>query len=140
MFANILIPTDGSAGASRGAEYGLDIAAKYGATVHVLYVIDEAVRGETPGLSTDELAFERWEEEAEDAIDAVVERAEEVAVDVVTECVRGQPYRAILDYADAHDVDLIVMGLHGRSEIRRPLIGSTTNRVLRSAKVPVLPV
>jgi len=140
VFENVLIPTDGSEGARRGADYGLDIAEKYGSTVHVLFVVDERFYGETPGLSSDELAFEQWETEGEDAIEAVVERAEERGLETVSDCVRGRPDRAILDYAESHDVDLIVMGLHGRSGVQRPLIGSTTNRVLRGSSVPVLPV
>ncbi|MFB6079992.1 MAG: universal stress protein [Haloferacaceae archaeon] len=140
MFENILIPTDGSEGAQRGAQHGLDIAEKYGSTVHVLFVVDERLRGSTPALSSEELAFEQWEKAGEEAMATIVERVEELDLDAVTECVRGHPYAAILKYAEENDIDLIVMGLHGRSETRRPHIGSTTEMVLRESDVPVLPV
>ena len=140
MFENILIPTDGSEGARRGAEHGLDIARKYGATVHVLYVVDERIHGPTPALSSDELAFEQWEKEGEEAMARIVDEVDDLDLDAVTECVRGHPYEAILKYAEGNDIDLIVMGLHGRGGVKRPHIGSTTEMVIRESEVPVLPV
>jgi len=46
----------------------------------------------------------------------------------------------IADYAEDNDIDLIVIGSHGRSGVRRALLGSVTERVLRSTTVPVLVV
>ena len=46
----------------------------------------------------------------------------------------------IADYAEDHDIDLIVMGSHGRAGVRRALLGSVTERTLRSTHVPVLVV
>ncbi|MFB6106291.1 MAG: universal stress protein [Halobacteriaceae archaeon] len=139
MYEHILIPTDGSEGASRGVDHGLDIAVKYGATVHVLYVVDEAHHA-TPALSSEELFIEKCEDVGEEILEAVVERAEEAGLEVVTTCVRGVPYQAIREYVDEHEIDLIVMGIHGQSALQRPHIGSTTDRVVRTVEVPVLPV
>jgi nucleotide-binding universal stress UspA family protein len=52
----------------------------------------------------------------------------------------GEPYGAILDCADSEHADLIVMSSHGRSGLSRMLIGSVTDKVLRSASCPVLVV
>jgi nucleotide-binding universal stress UspA family protein len=52
----------------------------------------------------------------------------------------GRPHAVIADYAEEYDVDLIVMGSHGRSGVRRALLGSVTERTLRSTHVPVLVV
>jgi nucleotide-binding universal stress UspA family protein len=64
MYEHVLIPTDGSEGAKRGVEYGLDLAARHGADVHLLYVLDETVY-ETPALSSGELFIEKRQEAGE---------------------------------------------------------------------------
>jgi len=61
-------------------------------------------------------------------------------VDVVTNVDGGYPAAGILEYADANDVDCIAMGTAGRTGINRFLLGSTTERVIRHADVPVLAV
>jgi nucleotide-binding universal stress UspA family protein len=140
MFEVILIPTDGSAGAFRGVEHGLELAEKYDATVHAIYVVDERIYGQTPAISSDELFFEELEDRGEEALDEVVERAREYGIEVVPKCVRGLPHEVILDYVDENDVDLVVMGKHGLSADSHTHIGSCTDRVVRLASVPVLPV
>jgi nucleotide-binding universal stress UspA family protein len=140
MYDHILIPTDGSVGAERGVDVGLTLAEKFDATVHVLYVVDERVYGETPALSNTELHFERLEEEGEAIVAEITEKAGERGVDTTTIVCRGIPYEEIQRYASENDVDLIVMGLHGVGEHPRPHIGSCTDRVLRSSKTPVFPV
>lgn len=52
----------------------------------------------------------------------------------------GSPYRQILNYADENDVDLIVMGTHGRQGVERYLLGSVAEKVVRTADCPVLTV
>ena len=59
---------------------------------------------------------------------------------VVSEIGNGLPYRVITRMADRFEADLIVMGSYGRSGFARMLIGSTTEKVLRKSKVPVLAV
>ena len=50
----------------------------------------------------------------------------------------GQPADAIVEYADTHDIDLIVMGTHGRGGVEKMWLGSVTEKVLRKAHCPVL--
>ncbi len=139
MYRSVLIPTDGSTGAERGVTAGVDIAKQYGATVHALYVVDERIYGQTPALSDMELRFEQLETEGEGYLEEIVSRATEAGLDVETSVQRGMPHEIITAYADENDVDLIVMGRHGASAHPAPHIGSCTDRVLRTAPVPVLP-
>jgi nucleotide-binding universal stress UspA family protein len=140
MYEDVLIPTDGSEGAKRGVEYAIDIASKYDARVHTLYVVDERIYGGTPALSSDELFLEELEKRGDEALDEVESLARERDLEVTKVCKRGIPHEVILEYADEHDIDLIVMGRHGRGEHGHPHIGSSTDRVVRLAEVPVLPV
>jgi nucleotide-binding universal stress UspA family protein len=57
-----------------------------------------------------------------------------------TEVRSGNPHETILDYTDEHDIDLVVMGTHGRTGLDRYLLGSVTEKVVRTSDVPVLTV
>jgi len=138
MYERILIPTDGSDAVDPAVERAIDLAETYGAQLHALNVVNVAslsAEVHTPAV------IESFEEQGEAAVGAVAERAADAGVgDVTTEVVHGTPHRSILEYADENDVDLIVMGTHGRSGLDRYLLGSVTEKVVRSADVPVLTV
>lgn len=145
-YRTILLPTDGSAPAERATAEALDLAAEFGATVHALSVVDSTAL--TMGSLDEEGGFDYEVGPLLDAMEASGERTTaavrdagaERGVEVVTAVVDGTPAREILDYADGHGVDLIVMGTRGRRGLDRYLLGSTTERVLRRASVPVLTV
>jgi nucleotide-binding universal stress UspA family protein len=71
----------------------------------------------------------------------VIHQAEEAGVDAVEASVaQGTPHQAILEYVDYHDIDLVVMGTHGRTGLDRYLMGSVTENVVRLSDAPVLTV
>lgn len=147
MYERILVPTDGSDVAEAAVEQAIDLADKYGAEIHALYVADtDAV---AYGLGTEQVdrirqgnfsQMTELREQAEEATGHVANLAEEHGIDAVEHHAGGQPHKMIGDYADDHDIDLIVMGSHGRAGVRRALLGSVTERTLRSTHVPVLVV
>lgn len=147
MYERILVPTDGSKVAESAVAHAIDIAETYRATLHTLYVVDTDAM--EMSLSTEQLEriengefddLDELAEFADRATQAVADRASERGVDVVEHVVSGQPHKSIADYAEQQDIDVIVMGSHGRSGIRRALLGSVTERVLRTTSVPVLVV
>jgi nucleotide-binding universal stress UspA family protein len=135
MFDELLFPTDGSDAAAAAFEHVLDIAAEHGSTVHVLNVADTN-RDSVTILRGD--AVDVLESEGEKIVREAADRADERGVEAITDVVQGAPYRAIVDYADARDVDLVVMPTRGRGGLERLLLGSTTARVVRQSDVPVL--
>lgn len=140
MYDHLLLPTDGSDGALTVAEHVGSLARQYDATVHVFAVADTRNRFEGPTIG---LGTEAWEdaerERAERAVsDAVSTLSDEITVERHVES--GVPHTEILDYADAADIDLIVMGTHGRTGLDHYLIGSIAERVVRQSPVPVLTV
>lgn len=140
MYDHILIPTDGSDPAAAATEHALTIADRFDATVHALYVVDtDGIAHEAPGLGLDALR-DALREEGEAATASVEERAEERGVDVTVAVVEGLAEDTIVHYADDHDIDLIVMGTHGRRGLDRYLVGSVTERVVRATDVPTLVV
>lgn len=143
MYETILVPTDGSRGTERAVDHGLDIAKRYDATIHALYVIDVADLmdvGYVGGRSDFEQTIEPLEDEAARAVGEIRERARQRNVNVITVVREGVPYETIVEYVDEVGADLVVMGTHGRSGLPRYLLGSVTEKVVRTADVPVLTV
>lgn len=139
---SVLLPIDGSEDVQPWVQRGIDIAATLGADLHVLGVMD--VRELAPSLSHLD-AEDRSEQEEQ--IEAQIERTvESVAgrarthlsgrIRIAVE--RGIPPETITEYADTHAIDLIAMGTHGRDGLERALLGSVTERVLRTTSVPVI--
>jgi nucleotide-binding universal stress UspA family protein len=147
MYERILVPTDGSDTAETAVEHALDLAEQYGAEVHALYVVDT----DSMSLSLGAEQVDRIEQgqygemddvrdRAEDATGYVADRARERGLECVENVSAGKPHVLISDYVEDNGIDLVVMGSHGRSGIRRALLGSVTERTLRSTHVPVLVV
>ncbi|RLM53321.1 universal stress protein [Halobellus sp. Atlit-31R] len=136
MYDTILVPVDGSDASDAAADRAIEMARDADATVSVLSVVD-VPRLTAARLDTDAL-LDGYESEAQRHVAAVAERARAAGVDVETAVQRGSPYQMILDRIDEVDADLLVMGGHGRHGLERYLLGSTTERILRLAPVPVL--
>ncbi|MDG5817265.1 universal stress protein [Natronococcus sp. A-GB7] len=133
-FDRFLLPTDGSDGAAIATDWGIELASRLESSIHALYSIDTSPLGDE--RESDEL-LEALESRGEAALDAVRERGEDVGVTVSGSTVTGAPVRVIPSYATENDVDLIVMGTHGRTGIGQWFLGSVTENVVRQADVPV---
>ncbi|WIV66911.1 universal stress protein [Natrialbaceae archaeon AArc-T1-2] len=133
-YGSVLLPTDGSEPATVAVEWGIALAETYDATGHAIYSADTSRL--LTGDGVDEL-FAALEQRGEDALATVRERATEAGVSVRGTLASGPPARVILEYVDDNDIDFVVMGTHGRSGIRRRLLGSVTENVVRNADVPV---
>lgn len=142
MFDRILLPTDGSDAVRPAVETALNLAETYDATLHVLFIVDQPVSasGTAEGFTGLDNLLDELEEEGHRATDAIAERANDSDIETVAAVRRGNPRDDILTYATEHDVDLIVMGTHGRTGIKRTLLGSVTEAVVRHSEIPVLTV
>ncbi|SFS89007.1 Nucleotide-binding universal stress protein, UspA family [Halostagnicola kamekurae] len=139
VYDEILVPTDGSGASVAAVEHAISIAKPHDATVHFLHVIDVGTEMSASGLGTiaPELS-KSLEQRGNDALDDAVERAESEGVQFERTILEGTPQEAITDYSSDHAVDLIVMGRSGRSGLKERIIGSSTDRVIRSGEAPVL--
>ncbi|MFC6940818.1 universal stress protein [Salinirubellus sp. GCM10025818] len=134
---NVLVPTDGSRAARRAAEQAVALVRGSGGTVHALYVMDMGDADFVASPSDIAETRERLEEKGGEFVAAVEELTEEAGVECVTEVRTGIPEEEIVEYAHEQDVDFIVMGKRGRSDPDKPMIGSTTRRVIGRSDVPV---
>lgn len=136
---NILIPTDFSEPAMAATQHALGLARPFRAKVHLLYVIDEpsfqihGFGGYIPGR-------EEFEAYGDAGLNNWISAEDEAGLKIVRVKEIGKTASKIVDYAREHDIDLIVMGTHGRSLITRGLLGSVAENVVRHAVCPVLTV
>jgi nucleotide-binding universal stress UspA family protein len=138
MYDRILVPTDGSSGADRAVEHAIDLAKTYGAQLHALYVVN--VASLSAEVNSPEV-IENFEQRGGEVTYEVAEQATDAGVeDVREEVVHGVPHEVILEYAEDEGMDLIVMGTHGHTGLDRYLLGSVTEKVVRTSDVPVLTV
>lgn len=136
MYDRILLPTDGSPGAERAIRHAVGLTGRYDATLHALSVVDG---GGVPIVGGEDVEDELTARGTR-ALEAVRERAARADVPVVGDLAWGEPAREIQRYVDDAGIDLVVMGTRGRTGLERRLLGSVTERVVRSAGAPVLTV
>jgi nucleotide-binding universal stress UspA family protein len=141
MYDTVLLPTDGGEGTAAAAREAIELARAYDATVHVLHVVDLDEPGgyfSAGGLPRE--FVDRAMEEGEQRAGTTADRLREADVPVRTAVLKGKPERRIVEYAAENGVDLVVMATHARTGIRRALLGSVTEDVVRTAGCPVLTV
>ncbi|GAA0227068.1 universal stress protein [Haladaptatus pallidirubidus] len=136
MYERILIPIDGSEAAENAIPHALDLAETYDAGLHTVSVVDTS---DAEQDETREAMFDEFEAQSREMVEDVIRQAEGRDIKTTAGSIaEGKPHRAILDYADTRDIDIIVMGTHGRGGIRYPLRRSVTEKVIRRATVPVV--
>ncbi len=136
MIDTVVVATDGSESVQRAVNVALDLAKRFDASVHALYVVDESEVDASPDQLRDDL-HNALERKAEDAFDAVRENTDREVHTAVRE---GHPAKEVCEYAREIDADVIATGTRGRHGEHRFLLGSVAERVVRSSSVPVLTV
>jgi universal stress protein A len=144
MFAPkaILVPTDFSEYSDKAIKQAADIAAQNGAKLYLLHVlgwiqqcaVDYCISAETIQSlygESEKAAKKRMEEEVEKILSSK-------KIDVVFDVKVGVAHDEIVKEQDEKKIDLIVIASHGRTGIRKILLGSVADRVLHEAKCPVL--
>lgn len=146
MFKNILIPTDGSKLALKGAKAGIKLAEALGAKVTGVYVmlpyvppmVGEAAMYYAPGISPQDYR-KSAEKAARKALAALEIEAETAGVPCSTRLVTAShPHEAIVKVARSAKCDAIAMATHGRGGLGGLILGSETQRVLAHSRIPVL--
>jgi nucleotide-binding universal stress UspA family protein len=141
MYKKILVPVDGSAPSMLGLHEAIKLAKSQGAQLQLVHVVNELVMtaAETPLYLTTVVESLR---EAGKAVLAKAERAvREQALEpstVLLESIGGRAADHIIEQAKQWKADLIVLGTHGRRGLKRVVMGSDAELVVRLAPVPVL--
>jgi universal stress protein A len=139
----VLVPTDFSDASVSALRYGKAMAGAFNASLHVVHVMEDllahAWAAEVYVASMPQLRDE-IEKESRQRLDTLLTDEERRMYQVEIALLAGNPFLEIIRYAKAHDIDLIVMGTHGRGPIAHMLLGSVAEKVVRKSPCPVLTV
>ena len=139
----ILVPTDFSEASETAVKYAKALAEAFGSSLHLVHVMEDllahAWAAEVYVASMPSLR-EEIEKEATARLGVMVTDEERQRLRVTTAILAGNPFLEIIRYARTHDVDLIVIGSHGRGPIAHMLLGSVAEKVVRKSPCPVLTV
>ncbi len=148
MFTHILVALDGSELAEKALPVAGNLAKSSGGTIHLIQAVSrqpefEAAHGGEASPQLAELSLdlarrliETRQTSGQEYLDRVA--AELAGGKVETAILEGAADEQIISYSREHGVDLIVISTHGYGGVKRLLLGSVTDRVIRSCEVPVL--
>lgn len=136
----VLVPVDLSEQSTLVVNHAADLADMYGAPIDLLHVVEEAAFPTAYGVDPLAPAQPDVQARAREAVEALATKLDDHAEPVNVHVLTGYAPRDIVDFADQHHSDLIVMATHGRTGLQRFLIGSVAEKVVRSAPCPVFTV
>lgn len=135
---NILIPIDGSAFSKRAMEKGKEIAKVYGSKITLVNVVSSM----TPNLTAEEAVefLKMMKEQSQEILRQSKEYFEAMDNEIKLVSLEGDIASTIGEYADANEIDLVIMGSQGLNagRIRGIFIGSITNKVIHTTNKPIL--
>ena len=141
-FTKILFATDFSENSDHAFDYALSLAKSFNARLSVIHVINEPI--DLRGFYVPHISFETLEKEIEEGAAKMMEKFCRTRIgdfsNYETLIVAGIPFEEILRKADEAQASIIVMGTQGRKGIDHFLFGSTAERVVRNAKIPVMTI
>lgn len=129
---NILVPLDGSKNSIRGLEKAIYLAREHEASLVFIHVLQHK-----PTRVKPRLGMKLKLEEPTFMLNAK-KSAEKNMVRSNSRILSGDPGHKIIEYADTHKVDLIVLGARGQSQFKEVFLGSVSHYVLQKAKVAVM--
>ena len=152
MYSNIVVPLDGSENSERSLPHVAELAKATGGRIHLVQVITQSEEMQLMSAAESSFAVSaQYQEMADQLIASRIEQAEaylaEVrgrleadGISVASAVMEGAAAEKIVDYAASENAELIVMSTRGQGGIQRFLLGSVTDRVLRSVRIPVLAI
>ena len=138
----IMVPTDFSEPSESALKYARAFAEQFGATLHLLHVVEDPFlyAPTSEGYVIPPHLHEEMETAARDRLNSSLSPAEREKFQAQLVLKHGSPFVEVVRYAREQDIDLIVMGTHGRGPIAHMLMGSVAEKVVRKAPCPVLTV
>jgi len=135
----ILLPSDFSEPSLIATRYGLELARQFGSTLHLMHAIEVpmAYSSVFGGYAPD---HEQIEQFVQTELDNWISDEDADGLTIERHWTHGRAFVTILRYAKEHDIDLIVMGTHGRGFTAHLLMGSVAEKVVRKAPCPVLTI
>ena len=140
MYKRILLPLDGSGLAEQAIPHAIAQAERLRAELILLKVLEFMPKDRSLSDAVVKETYELTTELAREYLGDVADRIQDRDIPLQVVTLEGRPHVEIIKFAEAKQVDLIVMCTRGQSGLSRWLMGSVTDRVVRGAKMPVLVV
>ena len=138
-YNTILIATDGSENSKKAITSGIEIAKNTGAKVYAVYVIvPVSAAMSRRGSDWAKAAMEMMRNEGKKATGYIEKLGQEANLYVESVILEGDPADEIIKFADKNDIDLVTMGTRGLSGIKRFMVGSVADKVVRHSDKEVL--
>jgi nucleotide-binding universal stress UspA family protein len=141
MFKNIFVALDGSDCSHKALEMAVQLAKEQGACCTVCTVVDIVSAATSMTFATGDVVNE-WiatlNEDAQQIEREAIAKYADSGVTIKTRVLEGYPSSALLDVAKETGADLIVMGSHGRTGLKRVWLGSVADSVVHDATIPVM--
>jgi universal stress protein A len=135
---HILVPMDFSPPSDQAFTYAIELAGRLQARMTLLHVIQMPALGAPVGGSLPVSYLQELEVNMGQLMEDYAQRVRDAGLICQTAIVHGAPFEQIADLAQSGDVDLIVMGTHGRTGLQHLLLGSVAERVVQMAPCSVL--
>lgn len=136
----ILVPVDFSPCSRAALDFGLQLARRFDASLWLLHAYVLPAYAFSEGVAIGPDLAENLANDARKGLERIRDDLQESVVPVSVASVAGSPAEVIVEWAQTHGIDLIVMGTHGRSGLQHLLAGSVAERVVRVAHCPVVTV
>ena len=138
----VMLAVDGSEGTARAATVAFELAELTGSSLHIVHVIPKPSVQQIARMSgSDENSLmDKYRENGMLLLEGYQKASEEFNLNIVLSLEEGLPSDRLAAYSRDNDIDIIVIGSKGISDIRTSVIGSATERVIRGANCPVLVV
>ncbi len=138
---NILCPIDYSIYSERALKYAIEFAEKYQAKLYLIHVLDIRVYDITdPDLYNVNVVDDETLKKLKERLSARVTEDTKGRVPVEAIIIQGVPFAEIINAAKERQIDLIVLGTHGRTGLSHAIMGSVAEKVVRKAPCPVLTI
>lgn len=139
LIKRVLFANDFSSCAKRAQDYALAVAQAWGASLDILHVI-EFQPGMDVEFPVNQMYLDHRKAEAIAPLQSAKEQATRAGLSAQTQMLVGVPSQQIHAFAGSSGADIVVLGTHGRTGLEHVLLGSTAERVVRTAPCPVLSV
>jgi len=145
MINKILVPLDGSAHSKKALEFACELAKKFDSQLHLLHVVQPPISTQTIGIGASAIRTNFFQKDLDEIGRNLIEAAKQIAIDhdcnnVETQIEAGLPAHQIIDNARKHDVNMIIMGSRGLTDLTGLLQGSVSHKVTHLAECSCLTI
>jgi nucleotide-binding universal stress UspA family protein len=136
---NILTPIDFSSNSNQVFELGYSIAQQNHARLHLIHIIDPNYyeKQQNENANIDFIRRIRLEN-AKEELEKFKFELPYSDVDIVEVLIEGTPHKTIIDYSKQNDIDMIIIGSHGWTNLPTKVMGSIADKIMRQADIPVI--